>query len=1012
MSNSKSSEKSAGVSSDPTFYTAYKRLNDRQQEAVDTIEGPVMVIAGPGTGKTQILTLRIANILAQTDTKPDQILALTFTDSGAKAMRQRLFEYIGSASYKVAIFTFHSFAQRLIADYPDAYPKIVGGRPARDIEKISMIRNILDQGEVENLRPAGNPQYYIKSIQGMISDLKREYVTPDKLAKIINVEEKELENTEKIHQKGAHKGKVKKAYSDKEKSIAKNKSLLHVYRQYESYLKAENLFDFDDMILETVRALEGDESMLLDLQEQYQYILADEHQDVNGSQNRILELLASYHDSPNIFVVGDEKQAIFRFQGASLENFLYFGELFKDTKTIALSENYRSGQEILDVAHDLIQVEEGPLKDLRVPLQAFTKQPAEVSRRDFSHEAIEDDWVVKRVLESIEEGVPKHEIAVIVRSNKEVEHFSNLIRRSLVPVQASADSDILDHPITHTIEQLMQAVISNDNLALFTVLHGAYWGITRSDLVRITSAQSYDRNLLQILEDDDFLRILKLDNLAAVNNVLSVLKEARKRSVTEVPYNVLAYLVEASGLKDFIMTTDPLETSRVVRRLYDEVKELVEKDNSISLSDVAGILNQRRQFNLPLEAPYITVGNEAVQVMTAHKSKGLEFSVVIAPHLNDGSWGGKVNRKNFDIVLPTHLKEPQADKMDDEKRLLYVVMTRAKTKLYLSLSQTNSEGKIMSPTRLFDDINPDLVTVVDISLYEAEFQPLDNINKEKSAISVDEKLLKAIISEKGFSATSFNNYLSSPWTYYYRNLLRIPEVQSLVLQFGTAVHNVLQKVTVDYSVNKKLPSDSIIEGYLEKELSRLPIGAEDFTRLHKKGFEALLTYLPKVVSGWYENIKVEMPIRVMLETGLLSVPMVPLTGKLDRLDMDEAGRVVRVVDYKTGKPKTRNVIEGKTKSSDGNYKRQLVFYALLLDLYDDDRYKCREGVLSFVEADSKGEIHEEPFTITDEEIEELKQQIIRAVEDIASGEFLKSDCDPKVCDYCHLVALLTDSKID
>jgi DNA helicase-2/ATP-dependent DNA helicase PcrA len=302
------------------FTEAYNRLNIKQKEAVDTIEGPVMVLAGPGTGKTQILTLRIARILKNTDVTPENILALTFTESGAKAMRERLSRYIGASAYRVAIHTFHEFAGKLIRQYPDAYTRVIGGRLMDDLEKVILVESIIATPTIKNLRPSGNPEYYIKPIISALSEMKREYITPDIFAEHIEAQQVQCNAIQKIHEKGAHKGKVRKEYLDAEKKIVRNKELLFVYRAYEAELALRRVFDFEDMIYETVRALETNEDMLRSVQEEYQYILADEHQDVNGSQNRILELLASFHEYPNIFVVGDEKQSIYRFQGASLEN--------------------------------------------------------------------------------------------------------------------------------------------------------------------------------------------------------------------------------------------------------------------------------------------------------------------------------------------------------------------------------------------------------------------------------------------------------------------------------------------------------------------------------------------------------------------------------------------------------------------------------------------------------------------------------------------------------------------
>jgi DNA helicase-2/ATP-dependent DNA helicase PcrA len=991
------------------FKEAYTSLNTAQKDAVDAIEGPVMVIAGPGTGKTQILTLRIANILLQTDAAPESILALTFTESGAKAMRERLRRYIGARAYQVPIYTFHGFAQKLIKDYPDAYARVIGGRPASDLEKITLIESILEGGDIKLLRPMGAPEYYVMHILRTIGQMKQEYITPDDFTKIITQQEKELESIEKTHEKGAHKGKVRGEYTKKEKSIAKNHELLHIYRQYEALLLDQKLYDFEDMIVETVKALSDkkNEDMLLDLQEQYQYVLADEHQDVNGSQNKILELLCAYHDSPNIFVVGDEKQAIYRFQGASLENFLYFGDIFKGTKTISLTKNYRSGQMVLDAAHSLVEVKDGPLAELRVQLSAEVVKASEVTQRCFAHQAVEDAWVIKEIGKTIAGGVLPEEVAVIVRTNREVESLAAALRKEGIPVEASADGDILKHPMTHAVQGLISAVIADkDEEALFAVLHGTYWGISHNDLVKITSAQRFDTPLSSILSDEKKLAELKLDNSEAAHRVHTVLEEARKKEVHEAPHRVLEYLLQESGFLDHLIEEDMFEGTRVVRRLYDEVEELVLRDGVMTLREVGKMFVTRQEYRLPLNAPYIATDPHAVQVMTAHKSKGLEFQAVFLPHLGDGLWGGSVKRTYFDVPLTKHIDDSEIDTTDDERRLLYVAMTRAKTTLHMSCSDTNADGKELVPTRLFDDMDSQYLLPKDTNKEDSAFDPLASLQKKQGEIAVDAELLIHLLSERGFSATSLNNYLRSPWDYFYRNVLRVPETQAIHMQFGTAIHNVMEKSTKHHTNKGVLPSDTVVKQMLETELNKLPVTKEEYVRLLEKGMEALYTYLAHIKESLPKKTKEEFGIRVVLQTGIEELPELPLTGKLDRLDIGEDGIVYQVVDYKTGKPKTRNVIEGKTASSDGGYKRQLVFYALLLSLYDDDRYKCNTGVLSFVEPDAKGVIHEEVFTIDDEEVEELKKEIIQATKDIVSGEFLNSSCKEGESEYCHLVSLL------
>lgn len=988
------------------FREAYDALNAAQKEAVDTIEGPVMVIAGPGTGKTQILTLRIANILLKTDTAPESILALTFTESGARAMRERLRRYIGSRAYRIPIYTFHGFCGGLIGEYPDAYETIIGGKIANDLDKIGIIEAILDSAEIKQLRPMGNPAYYISHIMRELSTLKQEYVTPEKFSEIIARQEEELNAIPKIHEKGAHKGKVRGEYTKKEKVVEKNRELLIVYRQYEALMRDQKLYDYDDMIVKTIEALDRNEDMLRDLQEQYQYVLADEHQDVNGSQNRILELLTSYHDSPNIFVVGDEKQAIYRFQGASLENFLYFGDIFKGTKTISLTNNYRSGQQVLDVAHSLVAVEEGPLKDLRVPLTASLVEHAEVSITQYAHQAVEHDALVKDIAARVEGGTPPQEIAVIVRTNREVEQFAAALRSVGVSVTASADSDILTHPVTIAVMKLIDAIVRpEDSNALFTVLHGAYWGIDANDLVRLFGAQSYETPLSALLTDELVLKDAGITDPQAVLRVAGVLGEARARSTTQSPQRVLAYVLEESGFVDMVMAEDGLESARVLRRLYDEVEALVNQDETMTLSEVSNALMTYRAHGIALTAPYIASNDASVQVMTAHKSKGLEFSVVYIPHLSDNVWGGKKRRVYFDIPLTRHHHD-EYDELDDERRLFYVALTRAKEMVCLSYADTNVDGKELIVSRLCEELDQDLLEIDSADQAEEAFDPTVALRTGPLS-AIDPALLRKVLTERGFSATSLNNYLKSPWDYFYRNVLRIPEVQPPHMQFGTAIHGVLEHVSKDHT-NGITTSDTELKALLERELGRLPLSREEYVRLHEKGFETLLTYVPHMIGRLPKTTEEEKKIRVVLETGMPEVPELPLTGMFDRLDIDENGKLQRVVDYKTGKPKTRNMIEGKTQSSDGGYKRQLVFYALLLSLYDDDRYQTREAMLSFVEPDAKGVIHEEAFTITQEEIEALKETIIGAAQEILAGGWLSEEIEEGATDYAHLARLLQE----
>ncbi len=328
-------------------------------------------------------------------------------------------------------------------------------------------------------------------------------------------------------------------------------------------------------------------------------------------------------------------------------------------------------------------------------------------------------------------------------------------------------------------------------------------------------------------------------------------------------------------------------------------------------------------------------------------------------------------------------------------------MTRAKKKLGFSSSGTSIHGKELTPARLLEDISSEYVSEVEVGHLEQQFQPQGALLRAESQVTIDATILQNLLAERGFSATSLNNYLRSPWDYFFRNVLRIPETQALPMQFGTAMHSVLEYVTRTHTTTGKIPNDSDIRKKLEVALNRLPVNAVEYTRLFEKGLEALMVYVPHMLTTLPTETKEEFKLRVHLATDIPALPEVVLTGNLDRIDVGADGYALRVVDYKTGKPKSRNVIEGNTKDSDGGYKRQLVFYALLLSLHDDERYLCREGKLSFVEPE-KGVVKEETFNITEEEIESLKQEIVSAVKEIISGQFLQYVPEPDETDYFEL----------
>src|SRR3989344_6125002 len=419
------------------FKNYYNRLNPKQKEAVDAIDGPVMVVAGPGTGKTQILTLRIANILEKTDTPPEAILALTYTESGVTSMRGRLSEITGNSAYRVMISTFHGFANNIIRNYPEEFPHIIGANSITEVEQFKIMEGVITLSELSILRPFGDTFYYIRSALSTINKLKQEGVVPDQFEKIIKDEEKKFSLIDDLYyEKGAHKGKMKGKYQDMQKHILKNKELTILYHAYQKALRDQGLYDYSDMIMEVCSALEKNNDLLLTLQEKYQYFLIDEHQDTNNAQNRIIELLANFYDNPNLFMVGDEKQAIFRFQGASLENFLYFKNRYKGAKLITLVHNYRSTQAILNLATSLMKKGE---------LESQSKHPnKKIDLYNFSSTDVEKYFIARSIQEKISGNKIKPEdIVVLYRENRDALPIASMLEKFGVPFAIESEQNVL-----------------------------------------------------------------------------------------------------------------------------------------------------------------------------------------------------------------------------------------------------------------------------------------------------------------------------------------------------------------------------------------------------------------------------------------------------------------------------------------------------------------------------------------------------------------------------------------
>ncbi len=972
-----------------SFLKAYKALNAAQKRAVDAIEGPVMVIAGPGTGKTQILALRIANILQKTDIPPSAILALTFTEAGVASMRNRLVSLIGARGYHVRIHTFHGFCNTIIKKYPERFPRIIGNEQILEIDALKIIESILDEGSFAVLRPVNYPYYYVRDIKSAISETKRENISPAELLERVDREEAAVLSSDDLyHAKGAHAGKMKGKYSDELAHLAKARVFTQVFALYETELEKQHLYDFEDTILEVVHMLERDEDLKLILQEEHQYVLADEHQDANGAQNKLLELLSDFHDSPNLFIVGDEKQAIYRFQGASLANFLFFKERYPSAALIELESNYRSTQVVLDAAHDVIVPSSGHETIPRPRLVAHASHAH--SPVSLSIARTEDAELVDMVkdIEVRSSESPYSEMVVLARRNVDVARVSYALRKRGIPVSSANDEQVLGVPLVRSFLDLLRAVAYfGDDASLYPLLYAPFFKLNNLDIYRLTEKREQKKTLFETVGDIELLKSIGVAESDRCHEVFTVIDAIATYAKDAPLVSSIDYALEKSGILLYLMEKPEryalLEALRALVRYMSTVATL---HPTYGFRELLASLATAEEYGLSLLAAKEEAGS-AVRVMTVHKAKGLEFDHVYIPFMHDARWGS--SRSRAKLTLPLYVVKPTDDEVgDDERRLLYVAMTRARKTLHLSYATMGDDGREQVPSRFIADISPEHVkmgAVESEGLLEKITEP---VRPREDFLVRERAYIRTRLESQGMSVSALNNYLDSPWRYFFQNLLRLPAAKEPHQHFGTAMDIALKLMT--QMVNAGDVQQEKVCGEFERILFSAPMREVDRAAYQKRGKDALVGYM-KEYGGEQMSVDAGVRFSVPFDTGLLFLPQITLSGEYDRVEF-LGGDEVRVIDFKTGSPKTRNYIEGNTKDSNGNYKRQLVFYALLASLDPVRAWKVKEGVIDFVEPDEKGKYHREVFPISTEEVEELKSVLKNALQEICDFGFFDTIC--------------------
>lgn len=1023
------------------FQQALAQLNPEQLAAVNKMDGPVLVIAGPGTGKTQILAARIGKILTETDASAHEILCLTYTDAGAVAMRKRLFEFIGPDAYRVNIYTFHAFCNEIIQENLDYFGKL-NMEALSDLDSAILFRELVDEFANDHVlkRFTGDIYYEAPRLKSLFSAMKSEGWDETAIQKAVNEYLEDLPNREEFIYKKANIKAGIKAGDPKQKDIDKAhdtmKKLLAAVSEYKNFdkkMKATSRYDYDDMILWVLKAFRENEELLRRYQERFQYVLVDEFQDTSGSQNELLRFILNYWETPNVFVVGDDDQSIFKFQGANMKNVVDFVHDYRHALSmVVLKQNYRSNQHILDISKALINNNRERLtaqlnldKNLKAAHPRFDTLIVEPVINEYENPGKELVDVAEKIKQLLAKGVEPGEIAVIYRNHSQVEELIQYLDTQNVAVNTKRKIDIFTLPFGEKIINIMQYLAlemdspySGDEL-LFEIMHYDFFDIAPIEIAKVSVAVTQEnyataRNNQPKTSMRQYISDMKLPVQAGLFDkapnygmkfLVSDIDYLLNYSASNTLQQLFQQLIAKMGILKYIMQQpDKGWYMQVLTNFFDFIKDESRKKPEIKLADIIATIKLMKENKIRLDLNQVIFSENGVNFLTAHSSKGLEFEHVFLIGCTKRIWDSK--GRNHGFSYPDTLTQAADDDIaqkEESRRLFYVALTRAKQHLYISFANKDKNGKdqeasqfvgeILADTNLqvhYPQINADAM----INFAARQFSEADKPKVEL----LDANYINLLLQDYTLSVTHLSNYLDCPLRFYFQCLIRVPSGKSPSATFGQAVHWALNKAfrsLKDDGNEFPLTEDFMKEFRWYMYRNRDSFTKEDFKLRLDYGEKILPPYYNLNIETWNKNAVTERSIKNVEVAG------VPIKGNLDKVEFN--GKEVTVVDYKTGKLKYAKdkFNRGGLEEPGGDYWRQAVFYKILVDNDHTLDWQVVSTIFEFVEP-VDDEYHKEKVVITPEDTETVISQIKDVYKKIMNHDFA-TGCGKKECDWCHFV---------
>ena len=951
----------------PEFEETLRTLNPAQREAVEGIEGPWMVLAGPGTGKTHMLAARIGNILLQGDAEPRNVLCLTFTRAGVKAMRDRLVRFLGVPGSRVHVDTFHGFARQVIDEHPALFD-YTDWQEMDELDSRRLANELIAGLSPKHLLrgPRHEPYRHAKDLLWLFNLMAQESWSAEDVVAAANHHVLDLPNIpEYVYQrryKDKQPGELKPKAADREAKMVFLAAGAKLYDDYARLKRRRGLYDYADQVRWLRDALRDHESLRLQLMEQYRYLLVDEYQDTNGLQNDIIALLAE-DENPNLFVVGDDDQSIFGFQGARIQGLRELADRYAaDLRAVVLRENYRSHAGILEAAELLIGRNQNRLldigglaleKSLAEAGTGFAERPQpEVVR--YANALAQAVGVARDIAAWIAEGVPPSEIGVIYRKHSQAARLIDALELQGVPYRLERSINILDLPL---VKRLVAALkfIGNlrddrpvDNQLAFEFLLSPAIGLTPTDLFavnnyRFTDSRRVDswRYLLthpEVLERDE-VPVAHPERYRRAHELLNELGALGDRYPLPT---VVRQVVQRTGLLREALTGDEADLSlEALDALVRDAQARLAKRPSLTLGELCATWDELVEYDMPLRLVKQADTREAVSLMTAHKAKGLEFERVVMYDVTKRAWDSTRGMSRA-FALPPELsyEEDKAAKEEENRRLFYVALTRAKRYARLCVpAESETGGGESASVHVEDLLTERLVTERDADVpaealtgalkghYSRELRPVAELLAPAAA--------KTRWEEADLTLGAATQFRRCRVGFYYQYVSGVTPTTDGRGRFRRVVHETLHEY-----VRQALHPETLAFGGVEELVALYQAKlARERPALTAREYEDFAEDGEAMLRDWHAceadqptlHTKIERTIAVTNGAGIR------LRGRVDRIDVDAQTTLGIPVEYKFGEPRAVKFGPGKLdgvhherRELEDRLWAQLAFYAILM----------------------------------------------------------------------------------